>query len=144
MEFNYQWNLDISDQFLSLMEWLEDGEPVLTPSQASQEPLQMGTLIQADAVHEGPRFEDESESGWENKENKGRVAFRIKSEVDVLEDGYKWRKYGKKMVKTSPYPRNYYKCVLGGCSVKKRVERDREDSSYVITTYEGIHNHQGL
>lgn len=38
--------------------------------------------------------------------------------------------------------RNYYKCSSGGCNVKKRVERDNEDSSYVITTYEGIHNHQ--
>lgn len=25
--------------------------------------------------------------------------------------------------------------------MKKRVERDRDDSSYVITTYEGVHNH---
>jgi len=34
-----------------------------------------------------------------------RVAFRMKSEADVVEDGYKWRKYGKKMVKNSPNPR---------------------------------------
>lgn len=38
--------------------------------------------------------------------------------------------------------RNYYKCSSGGCGVKKRVERDRDDSSYVITTYEGVHNHE--
>nr|GMC64250.1 probable WRKY transcription factor 51 [Ipomoea batatas] len=60
----------------------------------------------------------------------------------TLDDGFKWRKYGKKMVKTSPNPRNYYKCSSGGCSVKKRVERDREDSSYIIATYEGVHNHE--
>ncbi|XP_009629179.1 probable WRKY transcription factor 51 [Nicotiana tomentosiformis] len=73
---------------------------------------------------------------------KSRVAFRFKSDLDVLDDGFKWRKYGKKMVKNRPNPRNYYKCSSGGCNVKKRVERDNEDSSYVITTYEGIHNHQ--
>ncbi|MED6213419.1 WRKY Transcription Factor [Stylosanthes scabra] len=80
-----------------------------------------------------------------SKRSKGevnsRVAFRTKSEIDVMDDGYKWRKYGKKSVKNTPYLRNYYKCSSEGCSVKKRVERDRDDSSYVITTYEGIHNH---
>ncbi|KAF3440475.1 hypothetical protein FNV43_RR18759 [Rhamnella rubrinervis] len=34
-----------------------------------------------------------------------RVAFRTKSELEVLDDGYKWRKYGKKSVKNSPNPR---------------------------------------
>ncbi|KAL4644137.1 hypothetical protein ACB092_02G142300 [Castanea dentata] len=71
-----------------------------------------------------------------------RVAFRTKSELEVMDDGFKWRKYGKKSVKNSPNPRNYYKCSSGGCNVKKRVERDRDDSSYVITTYEGTHNHE--
>lgn len=37
--------------------------------------------------------------------------------------------------------RNYYRCSSGGCQVKKRIERDTEDPSYVITTYTGIHNH---
>nr|QWQ79450.1 WRKY28 [Juglans sigillata] len=71
-----------------------------------------------------------------------RVAFRTQSELEVMDDGFKWRKYGKKSVKNSPNPRNYYKCSSGGCEVKKRVERDREDASYVITTYEGVHNHE--
>lgn len=34
-----------------------------------------------------------------------RVAFRTKSELEVLDDGYKWRKYGRKKMKNSPYPR---------------------------------------
>ncbi|TYI01781.1 hypothetical protein ES332_A11G224600v1 [Gossypium tomentosum] len=70
------------------------------------------------------------------------IAFRMKSEIEAVDDGYKWRKYGKKSVKNSPNPRNYYKCVSGGCNVKKRIERDRDYKSYVITTYEGVHNHE--
>ncbi|EHA8587917.1 putative WRKY transcription factor 57 [Cocos nucifera] len=71
-----------------------------------------------------------------------RIGFRTKSDVDILDDGFKWRKYGKKSVKNSPNPRNYYRCSREGCTVKKRVERDPQDSSYVITTYEGVHNHE--
>ena len=37
--------------------------------------------------------------------------------------------------------RNYYRCSAEGCGVKKRVERDRDDPRYVITTYDGVHNH---
>ncbi|KAJ8442823.1 hypothetical protein Cgig2_016289 [Carnegiea gigantea] len=81
-------------------------------------------------------------SYMDTKGAKERVAFRMKSEDDVVEDGYKWRKYGKKMVKNSPNPRHYYKCSVDDCPVKKRVERDREDPTYVITTYEGHHNHE--
>ncbi|KAF3326908.1 putative WRKY transcription factor 50 [Carex littledalei] len=76
-----------------------------------------------------------------NEQRCSRIGFRTKSEVDVLDDGFKWRKYGKKAVKNSPNPRNYYRCTIKGCKVKKRVERDRNDPSYVITTYEGVHNH---
>lgn len=41
----------------------------------------------------------------EKKKVKERVAFKTRSEVEVLDDGFKWRKYGKKMVKNSPNPR---------------------------------------
>ncbi|KAL8096448.1 putative WRKY transcription factor 75 [Apium graveolens] len=78
----------------------------------------------------------------EAKDKGSRIAFRMKTELEILDDGYKWRKYGKKMVKSNPNPRNYYKCSTVGCKVKKRVEREIKDSSYVITTYEGIHNHE--
>ncbi|KAJ0253182.1 WRKY transcription factor 50 [Hirschfeldia incana] len=86
----------------------------------------------------------ENQSKKEKKKVKERVAFKTQSEVEVLDDGFKWRKYGKKMVKNSPNPRNYYKCSADGCPVKKRVERDRDDPSFVITTYEGSHNHASM
>ncbi|KAK9276251.1 hypothetical protein L1049_005782 [Liquidambar formosana] len=70
-----------------------------------------------------------------------RFAFMTKSEVDHLEDGYRWRKYGQKAVKNSPFPRSYYRCTNSKCTVKKRVERSSEDSTIVITTYEGQHCH---
>ncbi|CAN6854809.1 unnamed protein product [Brassica oleracea var. botrytis] len=78
----------------------------------------------------------------ETKEPGHRVAFRTRSKIDVMDDGYKWRKYGKKSVKNNINKRNYYKCSSEGCMVKKRVERDGKDAAYVITTYEGVHNHE--
>ncbi|XP_052156496.1 WRKY transcription factor 23-like [Oryza glaberrima] len=75
------------------------------------------------------------------KEREPRVAFMTKSEVDHLEDGYRWRKYGQKTVKNSSYPRSYYRCTAPRCGVKKRVERSEQDPSMVITTYEGQHTH---
>ncbi|KAL7125952.1 hypothetical protein ABFS83_14G151500 [Erythranthe nasuta] len=70
-----------------------------------------------------------------------RFCFQTRSDVDVLDDGYKWRKYGQKIVKNSLHPRSYYKCTHSNCRVKKRVERLSEDCRMVITTYEGRHNH---
>ncbi|KAK3164828.1 hypothetical protein QOZ80_1AG0025320 [Eleusine coracana subsp. coracana] len=77
----------------------------------------------------------------EKRQRQPRVAFLTKSEVDHLEDGYRWRKYGQKAVKNSPYPRSYYRCTTPKCAVKKRVERSYQDPSTVITTYEGQHTH---
>ncbi|KAI7748205.1 hypothetical protein M8C21_002914 [Ambrosia artemisiifolia] len=70
-----------------------------------------------------------------------RFAFVTKSEIDHLEDGYRWRKYGQKAVKNSPFPRSYYRCTNSKCTVKKRVERSSTDPTTVITTYEGQHCH---
>eukprot|EP00249_Psilotum_nudum_P011385 c23141_g1_i1 orf=562-1986(-) len=70
-----------------------------------------------------------------------RIALVTKSDVEHLEDGYRWRKYGQKAVKNSPYPRSYYRCTHSKCLVKKRVERSSEDPSMVVTTYEGQHTH---
>ncbi|KAK4425974.1 putative WRKY transcription factor 48 [Sesamum alatum] len=77
----------------------------------------------------------------QKRQREPRFAFMTKSEVDHLDDGYRWRKYGQKAVKNSPFPRSYYRCTSTACGVKKRVERSSEDPSIVVTTYEGTHTH---
>ncbi|KAF7818117.1 WRKY transcription factor 23-like [Senna tora] len=77
----------------------------------------------------------------QKRQREPRFAFMTKSEVDHLEDGYRWRKYGQKAVKNSPFPRSYYRCTSASCNVKKRVERSFTDPSVVVTTYEGQHTH---
>lgn len=77
----------------------------------------------------------------QKRQREARFAFMTKSEIDHLDDGYRWRKYGQKAVKNSPFPRSYYRCTSTSCGVKKRVERSSEDPSIVVTTYEGTHVH---
>ncbi|KAK8510675.1 hypothetical protein V6N13_110173 [Hibiscus sabdariffa] len=78
----------------------------------------------------------------EEKEHLGfKIVLRTESDVEILDDGYKWKKYGKKKIKNSYYPRNYYRCAAESCKVKKRVERESQDPRFVITTYQGKHNH---
>ncbi|KAK8622980.1 hypothetical protein V6N13_117877 [Hibiscus sabdariffa] len=71
-----------------------------------------------------------------------RVVVQTMSEVDILDDGYRWRKYGQKVVRVNPNPRSYYKCTNASCPVRKHVERASHDPKAVITTYEGKHNHE--
>jgi hypothetical protein len=35
-----------------------------------------------------------------------RITFRTTSEVDLLDDAYRWRKYGQKIVKDNKHPRS--------------------------------------
>lgn len=41
----------------------------------------------------------------QKKEKKPRYAFQTRSQVDILDDGYRWRKYGQKAVKNNKFPR---------------------------------------
>ncbi|KAK2661440.1 hypothetical protein Ddye_000014 [Dipteronia dyeriana] len=77
----------------------------------------------------------------EKKVKKPKFAFQTRSQVDILDDGYRWRKYGQKAVKNNKFPRSYYRCTYQGCNVKKQVQRLTKDEGIVLTTYEGMHSH---
>jgi hypothetical protein len=64
----------------------------------------MCTLGHACLIHSFTFRRSKKQRG-EKKAREPRVAFMTKSEVDHLEDGYRWRKYGQKAVKDSTYPR---------------------------------------
>ncbi|CAI7729053.1 unnamed protein product [Closterium sp. NIES-53] len=70
-----------------------------------------------------------------------KVVVRAVSAVELLDDGYRWRKYGQKLVHGRRFPRSYYKCTHPGCIVRKHVERCEDDPREVVTTYEGKHSH---
>ncbi|GAB2287149.1 hypothetical protein Dimus_021535 [Dionaea muscipula] len=129
------------------------GAPELSPTIASQEDEE------EDAATQGSMLlgdDDDNESDSKRRKREGsftelthssravrepRVVVQIESEIDILDDGYRWRKYGQKVVKGNPNPRSYYKCTSAGCTVRKHVERASHNLKYVITTYEGKHNH---
>nr|QIN97393.1 WRKY56 transcription factor [Isatis tinctoria] len=85
--------------------------------------------------------EAERHKGKKKREREPRFAFQTRSQVDILDDGYRWRKYGQKAVKNNPFPRSYYKCTQEGCRVKKQVQRLSGDEQVVVTTYQGVHTH---
>lgn len=47
----------------------------------------------------------DGEGGRDRNDVREKVAFKVRSNTEILDDGFKWRKYGKKMVKNSPNPR---------------------------------------
>ncbi|KAJ8542120.1 hypothetical protein K7X08_016986 [Anisodus acutangulus] len=67
----------------------------------------------------------------QKREREPRFAFMTKSDVDHLDDGFRWRKYGQKKVKSSPFPRSYYRCTTASCAADdyqqiKTVQHDEE------------------
>ncbi|KAK1307207.1 putative WRKY transcription factor 50 [Acorus calamus] len=117
----------------------DEGSPnvVVAPQMVQQHiqmPVQNQVLIgssmgwrSSTGIHSSSSSMTQGSSGMKKMKVDGgsKIAFRTKSEVEILDDGYKWRKYGKKSVKNSPNPRNYYRCSAEGCNVKKSGARSR-------------------
>ncbi|XP_010112967.2 probable WRKY transcription factor 43 [Morus notabilis] len=103
--------------------------------------LQNSAALSANSGEENKGNNKRRAVGKMRKASRPRFAFQTRSADDILDDGYRWRKYGQKAVKNSSYPRSYYRCTHHTCNVKKQVQRLSKDTSIVVTTYEGIHNH---
>ncbi|KAF0915491.1 hypothetical protein E2562_036534 [Oryza meyeriana var. granulata] len=99
-----------------------------------------------DTLHEDDDGEEGHERGADGEARqrvvrKPKIILQTPSEVDLLDDGYRWRKYGQKVVKGNLRPRSYYKCTADGCNVRKQIERASADPKCVLTTYTGRHSH---
>ena len=67
----------------------------------------------------------------------------VVTDADVNEDGFRWRKYGQKLVKgNEAHPRSYYRCTVLNCPVRKHVERRQGAPEVLKVTYEKSHNHE--
>ncbi|URD84938.1 hypothetical protein MUK42_28789 [Musa troglodytarum] len=106
-----------------------------------KEEIEKDQKLQSKADNDKSKTLSKPKKRGEKRRREPRFAFMTKSEVDHLEDGYRWRKYGQKAVKNSPFPRSYYRCTSQTCLVKKTVERSSQDPAIVVTTYEGKHTH---
>lgn len=136
------------------------------PSTSSKEPVQETPLIperkrpNSDASDENAEIKvkeehiDEPEPKRRSKKSslgnsgshfkpgkKPKFVVHAAGDVGISGDGYRWRKYGQKMVKGNPHPRNYYRCTSAGCPVRKHIETAIDNTSAVIITYKGIHDH---
>ncbi|KAK9285760.1 hypothetical protein L1049_024960 [Liquidambar formosana] len=113
-----------------------------------------GTLSQSSRIRDEVDKDEHSDSKRQKKNicdvdatpvdkptGETRLVVQTLSEVDIVNDGYRWRKYGQKFVKGNQNPRSYYRCSNAGCPVKKHVERASDNPKVVITTYEGQHDH---
>ncbi|KAK6125996.1 hypothetical protein DH2020_040304 [Rehmannia glutinosa] len=147
-------NLGMTNQSNSLLENAQT-DSVTTPDNSStsfgDDDFEQGSSM-SNSRHdeenepEAKRWKGENESegisaSGSRTVREPRIVVQTTSDIDILDDGYRWRKYGQKVVKGNPNPRSYYKCTFNGCPVRKHVERASHDLRAVITTYEGKHNH---
>ncbi|KAL9251305.1 WRKY transcription factor 1-like protein [Drosera capensis] len=111
---------------------------VLSPSSGT---IELGDKKENSTPKRRKKNTENLDSPVDKSSNDSRVVVQTVSAVDVVNDGYRWRKYGQKMVKGNPNPRSYYRCSTAGCPAKKHVERASHDPTVVITAYEGEHDH---
>ena len=110
------------------------GQP--PPQPAPQKP-QKKKKSSSSAKKKGSGDDGGEGSGRKDPKASTREVVETESKSDQIDDGYRWRKYGQKLVKGNPFPRSYYKCTHPGCCVRKHVERSQRDPKMIVSTYEG-------
>ncbi|CAK7353934.1 unnamed protein product [Dovyalis caffra] len=75
------------------------------------------------------------------KTSEPEIVVHTVSDEGSSKDGYRWRKYGQKMLKGNSFLRSYYRCTSSACPARKHVERATDDATSTTITYEGKHDH---
>ncbi|XP_014515390.1 probable WRKY transcription factor 24 [Vigna radiata var. radiata] len=142
-----QDDIDWVSLFSSQNSFLGNANPTMEYASSSSSSSSTSSSLSCALIAENGSHVDEKndkekrKGGRVKKTTRPRFAFQTRSADDILDDGYRWRKYGQKAVKNNMHPRSYYRCTHHTCNVKKQVQRLSKDTSIVVTTYEGIHNH---
>lgn len=76
-----------------------------------------------------------SDSDEQLDQAKRRIIFPVHN------DGYKWRKYGQKIVKGIDFPRNYYKCTVKNCPARKQVEKCVDSNGFISENVKYVNEH---
>ncbi|XP_022747803.1 WRKY transcription factor 44-like isoform X2 [Durio zibethinus] len=104
-----------------------------------------GSKVGEDDQPRSKRRKSENQSSEVGTSGEGiqepRVVVQSSNDSEIMGDGFRWRKYGQKVVKGNPNP-SYYRCTSQKCNVRKHVERASDDPRAFVTTYEGKHNHE--
>ncbi|KAF8100377.1 hypothetical protein N665_0226s0037 [Sinapis alba] len=103
---------DYDDAFQMIMEQisLEDHSPTLSWTSSEKllaaevtSPLQTSLVSSPMSLEIGDKTETKKRK--RHKDDQIIHVFKTKSKETALDDGYKWRKYGKKPIRGSPFPR---------------------------------------
>ena len=88
------------------------------------------------AIQTNPQSNNGFQSDYGNQQQQYQSVWKHRTS----DDGYNWRKYGKKQVKKSENPTNYYKCTHHNCPTKKILQKSLDGQATELI-YKGNHNH---
>jgi hypothetical protein len=96
---------------LQHLEMLQDGNLLLLMMRRRDVHLLM-MLMSVVSARVVSRNRPRKKSAGMKRVREPRYSIKTRTDVDIMDDGFKWRKYGQKAVKNSPHPRYSFCCEL--------------------------------
>ncbi|CAK9156892.1 unnamed protein product [Ilex paraguariensis] len=136
-----------------------DDEQWLQPQSQSQSPKPLSRILapppqppyspptqllkQVYKLHSPPKPIKFHPYPYQRKKNLQVTVYELYAEELSRFDLWAWRKYGKKQIRGSLYPRNYYKCSNGEgkCQAKRHIQQSLSSPDKLIVSYDGEHIH---
>ncbi|XP_076900289.1 putative WRKY transcription factor 32 isoform X2 [Bidens hawaiensis] len=136
---------DVPIQYENQLQGTHQEALAIVIAQATQ--TQTGTQIQSPGIPSStselsPRLNSQAIITTERDQNiiSNPKPISTSRTVKTPIDGYNWRKYGQKQVKSPKGSRSYFKCTYSGCDAKK-IESCDQYSSITKIVYKGQHKH---